>query len=179
MKKKRNSKFQYGVRSKSNNKVASEISTSINNKVANEISTSINKKEFIIVLFVIYSIELYIISIFNDNTKKAIVDFQLVLLILSLVLTPICLWQIIMNSDSKKKKKKKLELNVFILDSILLVILGYLIVFSEMAEKTGMVRTILTNSNNFLNLIVLLLTPIKIYYSIQLFWYSRKEDTIK
>ena len=84
-----------------------------------------------------------------------------------------------MNNDSQKTKKKKFELYVFILDSILLVILGYLIVFSEMAEKTNMVKTILTRSKNILNVIVLFLTPIKIYYSFQFFRYSRKEDDRK
>lgn len=191
MKKKRNSKFLYGVRSKSNNKVESEKSTFEKNienknkrlKIGIILNDSKRKNKdlflFFVLLIVLYIYELSFISFFNDNTKGAISDFQLILTIILFVLTPICLWQIIMNNDSQKTKKKKFELYVFILDSILLVILGYLIVFSEMAEKTNMVKTILTRSKNILNVIVLFLTPIKIYYSFQFFRYSRKEDDRK
>lgn len=191
MKKKRNSKFLYGVRSKSNNKVESEKSTfeknieNKNNRLKIGIIFNDSKRKnkdlflFFVLLIVFYIYELSFISFFNDNTKGAISDFQLILTIIFFVLTPICLWQIIMNNDSQKTKKKKFELYVFILDSILLVILGYLIVFSEMAEKTNMVKTILTRSKNILNVIVLFLTPIKIYYSFQFFRYSRKEDDRK
>lgn len=191
MKKKRNSKFLYGIRSKSNNKVESEKSTfeknieNKNNRLKIGIILNDSKRKnkdlflFFVLLIVFYIYELSFISFFNDNTKGAISDFQLILTIILFVLTPICLWQIIMNNDSQKTKKKKFELYVFILDSILLVILGYLIVFSEMAEKTNMVKTILTRSKNILNVIVLFLTPIKIYYSFQFFRYSRKEDDRK
>lgn len=183
MKKKRNSKFQYGGRSKSNNKVESEKSTfekNIENK--NNRSTKRKNKDFfsyisLVIVFIICG--LYFISLFNDNTKKAIVDYQLILTFILFFLTPFCLWDFMMDNDSQKIKKKKFELYVFILDSIILVILGYLIVFSETAEGTKMVRTILTGSKNILKVIVLILTPLKIYYSSRLFHYSRKEDDRK
>lgn len=189
MKKKRSSKFQYGVRSKSN-KVVSEISTieknieNKNNRSKVGIFLNFFKKikeliYFLVILIVFYFYELSFISLFNENTKGAIFDFQLIIVVILFVLTPICLWQLIMNNDSQKIKKKKFELYNFILDSILLVILGYLIVFSEMAENTNMIKTILTKNKNIFNAIVLFLTPIKIYYSIQFFRYSRKEDDRK
>lgn len=190
MKKKRNSKFQYGVRSKCNNKVSNETSTfekNIENKnnrlmmgnFLNKLKNIKKKIVLIVVSLVLIIFELSFISLFNDNTKRAITDYQFILTTLSFVLTPIVVKRSIMNNDSQKVEKKKLELCDFILDSVLLVILGYLVVFSEMAEKTNMVKTILTESKNILNLIILLLTPIKIYYSSLLFHYSRKEGARK
>mgnify|MGYP003085828951 FL=1 len=121
MKKKRNSKFLYGVRSKSNNKVESEKSTfeknieNKNNRLKIGIIFNDSKRKnkdlflFFVLLIVFYIYELSFISFFNDNTKGAISDFQLILTIIFFVLTPICLWQIIMNNDSQKTKKRNLN----------------------------------------------------------------------
>ena len=197
MKRKRNSKFQYGIKSHSNNVVngISIFDKNIDNKdidnkdIDNKDSLLFNEKNsnskknkikeflsFLLLLMILYIFELCFIAIFNDNEHGVIYDFQFLLTFIALGLTPIWLWQNIMNKDSHEIKKKKFELCDFIFDSVLIVIVGYLIGYSEMVEKTKMAKTILTSSKNLLEMIIILITPIKIYFSIQLFRYSRKEN---
>ena len=183
---KRNSKFQYGIKAERKNVVKERtILKKINDclKVKTNFKNIINKiKSFVssaVIVVVLYIFSLFVISSFSDGSNNAIFDFQFILVIQAITLIPIFVVESNRNKESHKIKKRRFELYVFVLDSLLLVILGYLIVFSEMAEKTKMVKTILTESNNILKLIVLLLTPIKIYYSIKSFQYSRDENARK
>lgn len=184
--KKRKSKFQYEIKAERKNVISkASIFKKINNYLNfnNNFKNKINKikptASYIIMVLVLLIFSLFIISLFNDDSKNAIFDFQFFSIIQVLTLIPIFVFESVRNNESHEDKKKRFELCDFILDSILLVIIGYLIVFSEMAEKTNMVKTTLTKSKNILILIVLLLTPIKIYYSTKLFRFSRKENSRK
>lgn len=184
--KKRKSKFQYEIKAERKNVISKG---SILKKINNYLNSNINFKNikknikltasYISIVIMLWLISIYIISLFNDNSKNAIFDFQFFLLIQVIALIPICVFESFKNDESHEIKKKRFELYNFLSDSILLVIIGYLIFFSEMAEKTNMVQTILTKSKNILILIALLSTPIKIYYSTKLFLFSRKESARK
>ena len=183
---KRNSKFQYGIKAERKNVVKERSILKKNNDCLNfkiNVKNIINRiKSFVssaIIVVVLYIFSLFVISSFSDGSNNAIFDFQFILVIQAITLIPIFVVESNRNKESHENKKRRFELYVFVLDSLLLVIIGYLIVFSEMAEKTKMVKTILTESNNILKLIVLLLTPIKIYYSIQSFQYSRDKNARK
>lgn len=101
-------------------------------------------------------------------------DIILLLFLFLFSISPFFIWHGIIDQDSDKVKKEKFELYDLIVGTLFVVSLGYVTSVIGLSEATKIRLTLYPQLQRILGLAVILLTPVKLYYSVQKFRYSRK-----
>ena len=181
MKKRRNRKYQCGVRLKSKKKGinSGHINTIDKEEVINIKVDFIKRVKtiawdiltFLAVLFLVYIIELFFISHITPPNEMS--DIILLLFLFLFPISPFIIWHGIIDQDSDKIKKEKFELYDLVVGTLFVVSLGYVTSVIRISEETK-IRLTLYPLKRILELAVIILTPVKLYYSVQKFRYSRK-----
>ena len=183
MKKRRNRKYQYGIKLRSkkkginsghiNTKDKEEVIISSNNKKIDSIKTiALDMLTFLALLSLVYIFEILFISYIASPNEMS--DIILLLFLFLYSISPFFIWHGIIDRDSDKVKKEKFELYDLIVGTLLVVSLGYVTSIIGLSEATKIRLTLYPQLQRILELAVILLTPVKLYYSVQKFRYSRK-----
>lgn len=131
---------------------------------------------FLATLFLIYVVELYIISSFT--TSKGMLDIKLLFVLILLPLTPSLLYDFCFDKHSDKVIKRRIYRFDFWIGTLFLTLLGYIGSVLTLFKETKVDTTFFPQIDQvrLVGLLVILLMPIKIYYSYRKYRYSIKEN---
>lgn len=125
---------------------------------------------FLALLSLVYIFEILFISYIASPNEMS----DIILLLFLFSISPFFIWHGIIDRDSDKVKKEKFELYDLIVGTLFVVSLGYVTSIIGLSEATKIRLTLYPQLQRILELAVILLTPVKLYYSVQKFRYSRK-----